>query len=197
MRVGRYLSYGALGFGLTGLAGLYVSRETDSESLLLFSLVFILMGAAYVSLDTIVTRQESVSHGEYGPLGYLVGLQAVLSGLSTLLLVLAVLIPLLLWIMGWGGWVKDVIRTHPGLFLLLPGLWLFLNQFARVIGRTYAGIAGTATDGKLERGVSFVNALLEKSICAILSVVGLLLMLWGLVSLLSGRGPLDVLFSVL
>ena len=197
MRYGRYLSYGAWGFGLTGFAGLYVSQKFGSENLLLLSLIFVLVASAYVSLEIIRSRQEPVTQGEYGPVGYLYGFQAVLSGLSYLLLTLCVLIPLLLWLMGWGDWLKASIQTRPGLLLLFGGLWLFLNQFGVVIGKTYAQIKGTATDGRIKHGISLLNGLLEKGISSILSMVGLLLMLLGLVSLFSGRGPLELLLSVL
>ncbi len=197
MRHGRFITYGVWGFGLTGLAGLYVSRIIESESLLLFSLVFLLVASVYVSLETILSRQEPVSHGEYSVLGYFYGLQAVLSGLSYLLLSLAVLLPVLLWLVGWGGWLQGFLKTNPGLLLVLGGLWLFLNQSGRVIGKTYAQIQGTATDGKIERGISLVNMLLEKGISTILSIAGLLLLLWGLISLCSGKGPLEMLLAVL
>ncbi len=197
MHLRRYISYGIWGFGVTSLAGLYVSQKIGSERLLLFSLVFLLVSVVYVSLDTILSRQEPVSHGEYSILGYMYGLQAVLSGLSTLLLALAVLIPLLLWLVGWSDWLQAFLMSNPGLLLVLAGLWLFLSQFGRVIGKTYAQIKGTATDGKIERGISVINMLLEKGISTILSIAGLLLTLWGVISLFSGKGPLTLLVEIL
>ncbi|THB66414.1 MAG: hypothetical protein D6E12_10635 [Desulfovibrio sp.] len=184
-------------FFVLGVLAFLGARYTESELLLQLGILFIVLAAIGAALHTIRTREEPVSLGEEGTIiGYLTGTQAVLSGLSHLILGLAVLIVVVAWILGQGKPLMDWTKENSGVIALVPGVWLFTHSLSVIIGKALSSV-GQIAQTKVDGAMIWLNVILEKAINVILCLVGLVLICVGCISLISGRGALEMVLGIL
>ena len=192
----RWLNLLSLTTGVPGVLGLLAWKWLQHPGLLVASLLLLLLASLFLGLEVIVKREEYVSHGDGSAWGYITGLQAVLSGLSHLMLALTLLAGAGISLLFGTRQLKILVGTYPGAPLVLGGLWLFFQGAGVVYGQALSGI-GSVPDNRVEAAVQLLNAMLEKGIHFILCLAGGLLAAWGAASLISGRGPMTLLAEVL
>jgi hypothetical protein len=179
-----------------GLAAFLLAARLDSTGLLKISAVLLLLGLCGVGLEIAWKREEYVARGDTMGWGHLSGLQAVASGVSYVVLALALLVPTLAWVAGVEEPLLAWVKTHSGAAVFVGGLWLFLNSVGVILGQAISNV-GLSPEGAADRVMFVVNAALEKVINMILGLVALALMALGMASLLLGKGPLTLLLQVL
>lgn len=169
--------------GGTGVLGLILGRALDNATLGVAGILLLLVAAAALSVETIVTRQDVFSHGDSGRLDHVNGLPALLSGLANLLLVLVGLGLALALVAGVGGELFAFFGKHLGLLAILAGVWLLLNYSGELI-RQGLNLRASDREGRADWLMELVNRLLTKIVSLALALIGaglVVLGLWNLV----------------
>lgn len=181
----------SLGLAGIGLALLLFSRNLDTTALLKPAALLFLLGALGATLHTIRTRREPVSHDDGQITAAITGAQAVLSGLSRLVLVLAVLVAVTAWILDLGDALLAWSKENSGVYPLLAGLFLLLHGLGPVLGKAVS-MRGYVPVSKADATSILVITIVEKTVSLLLALVGLALAVFGLAALATGRGALEM-----
>ncbi len=192
------LSKAGLFTGIVGLLGLLLWKWTASPVYLMCGFFALLVASICFAMETIIRREEFINNsGDYGLGGYIKGVQALASGLSYLILGLSILLVAGAWLLFGGDSVKGFLfRDYPGIPVLLVGAWLFFQFVGVVFGQALCNV-GHAREKGVAGFLQAVNAMLEKGISVIWTVVGALLMTLGAASMVSGQGPLGILLKMI
>lgn len=194
MRPLRVLSLLTVLLTCAGLSGLLLWHWSGNTLPLAIGMLSLLFASVFLALEIIIKREEYVSHGDSWAWGYIQGFQAVMSGVSHLVLVLTVLGAGAIWFLAGAQTLQHYLRDYPGALLLLGGLWLFTHYVGVIFGQAIS-LVGYYADSVAEKIIHGINILLEKGISLVLCLAGLVLVIVGGVSLLSGKGPLEVVFG--
>lgn len=187
----------AILLAVLGILGFVAARYLEMESLLPYSFIAVIVGSVFFAAETILKREEFVSFGDGASSGaYIYGFQAVSSGLAHLVLVPAVVLPAAGWFVVGKERLISFISEYPGIPIITGGLWLFLQYLGVIFGKALSGV-GRYSTSKADAVMLFFNSAAEKITSLMLCIVGLFLILWGLLSLVINRGPLDLLPSII
>jgi hypothetical protein len=181
---------------VAAILGLAASRAVESMALFGVSLAVALAASAAFALETIRKREEFISRGDSGGYGYLQGLQAVTSGLAHLILCLGLGAPVLAFLIGFGKAFLNWLSDHAWLPCLIFGMWLAMQSLGILAGQAISTV-GVVAEGPLDRAMVLLNAGLEKIINLILFLAGLGMILLGSAAFVAGKGPLELLLSLL